>query len=246
MDSGEHRIDSGERVDIEFGPSPDLEASAAAAAASERELTIDDVEFDLATARAPDTSHTRGAPVISSVGLTDTIGRKLRMFTQVTDRYDTPEGTYVIAFMELLRLMVDRRIKGDPALLLNWLCLNIKHENQIYGFNQAQIVAETGIARPSISRALKILEQDHEILLRGRGRSVIWLNPRYFFKGSAVRQRKAAMVWDRLMAERPRDTLAVADALGALTSQNACDDMTDFINENPPAPAPAPAPTSGR
>jgi hypothetical protein len=203
------------------------------------EPTIDDVEIrpeDLVAGAAAAASHTdvRGAPKFGSLGLTDTKGRKMRLFAQVTDRYDTPEGKYVIAFIELLHLMVERRIKGDTGLLVNWLCLNIKHENQIYGFDQQQIVAETGIARPNISKALKVLEQDHEILLRGRGRSVIWLNPRYFFIGTAHRQRKAAEVWDQMMSVRPRtketDRATVA-ALSDLVSQNSCEDMTESLHK---------------
>lgn len=213
-------------------PKPTTEPDPESASIPDFSPTIDDVEIDLDAHYARSAFNWSRAQKISAQGLRDTHDRGVIITTKYTDRYDTPEGKYVIMFTELLRLKLKLRLKGDAALLLDWLCLNIYHENQVSNYTQAQIVQETGIARPSISRALKILEQEHEILLRGTGRSVIWLNPRYFFKGSAPRQKKAAEVWDQMMAVRPRTEetdRATISALRGLSSQNNCEDMTEAL-----------------
>lgn len=134
------------------------------------------------------------------------------------DRYDCGRGTFVVTFIEIYQLCIDRRIRGEARTVVDWLCLNVTTDNLISGVSRKKIAEDAGIAPQNVSAAFARLESE-DIMLRG-GPGEIFLNPRYFFIGPPPRQHRAAKRWDERHSEYRRRQIALA-AAGAKTTTQA-------------------------
>lgn len=110
------------------------------------------------------------------------VGKKVR----VTERF-------FMVFQDALEsLAVDRELTEEPRRVLLFMFSRLDFENFIQ-LEQAEISSKLGIARPNVSRAIKLLV-DKKILFRGPkiGRSSSFrLNPHYGWKGKVSSLREA-------------------------------------------------------
>ena len=149
------------------------------------------------------------AAKLDGTRLTDDFGDKWDIQTRRREYFICGEGRFVITFIELFKLMYERRIRGEARSVADWLCAHIASDNLVAGINQRQVTVDTGVTQSNVSKALSLLEH-HGIALRD-GPGKVLLNPRYCFLGKPTRQHYAVKEWDQKVADRRRAEM-VADA----------------------------------
>lgn len=161
-----------------------------------------------------DYSHAVSSPaaLVDGTHLVDRRGENWKLRLERKDRYNAGKGKFVITFIELYQFLYERKVRGIPRSVVDWLCAHVHTENLVTGAMQQKIAREIGASRPNVNFAFGMLER-LEILVRMEGQGVVLLNPRYIFVGSPKDQNRCARQWDELMAERRRAKVAVAVAV---------------------------------
>lgn len=143
------------------------------------------------------------APLVDGTHLVDRRGENWKLRLERKDHYNAGKGKFVITFIELYQFLYERKVRGIPRSVIDWLCAHVHTENLVTGALQQKIAKEIGASRPNVNFAFGVLER-LEVLMRMEGQGVVLLNPRYIFVGSPKDQNRCARQWDAMLAERKR------------------------------------------
>lgn len=128
-----------------------------------------------------------------------------KAFGEVSAKLYTPAkkwytfgGFMVVSMASLLEI---RRLKlsARDREVLDCLMLHVEFGNAAVGLSSTEIAAELGTSVSLVSRCLTKME-DCDLIERG-SRGVVYMNPNFWFKGTAEEQGSAVFRWHQRKAQ---------------------------------------------
>lgn len=116
-------------------------------------------------------------------------------------RYDF-KGGFMVVGLDTFKLLIRCNLPKDAHHVFYWLLGHGEYRNTVTDVTHARISADCGgIHQSRVSRMLTLLESA-DLVQRGHSRSILFLNPRFYFRGKPIEQKQACDDWDQLKQER--------------------------------------------